>query len=645
MTALVPLAWRLAQAGGRRRLWIIVIGNAVATALLLATAAIPGAIYAPGAVVDSAERANVWAVLTFSLLPAVVLLLTASRTSAAVRDRRLASLRLLGLSRARTALLAALENGLLGLIGALSGLVLFLVAAPVIEALVATGPGWFSSSFTTSPITAGLTVLVVALLSAAIASVSLSHSTRDPIAQRSEATIRDPSPWRLALVVIAVAVLTMLTVLAREAAWLQSNLGLALLVAGALAGAIAIAQVTPLLSAWLARVLIRSGSTSALLAGRSIQVEPGGSARLVAGVGVAVYLVLAALAVLSAFESTPQYRYALQTIRQGPQPITVGHERDANYDRVAPLSPDELVPLTTVPGVRTVVPQYGATIVGGCRPDEGCNPPQVFVGTCADLAEVMTVTGCRDDQAAVIMVDTGGTEEGWEPDLGGLEGADHAAIRFGANGPTARVELGAPLVQDSAATQERWVYQSQFNVFVPGHIADQAGARPMTAVVIADGGLDVQQAVATAAPPQLVIEPYTLYDYDAVMRVRAVITTLSAIVIGVGLLSLGMTAVDRAVERRKSVARHIAIGMPARTLRRAQLLQTLLPLAVAVLLATGLGALMVRAFAALAQWPPLADGAQLGLVATASLAGALLVSLATLPVVRTRISADLLRRE
>lgn len=645
MTVLAALGWRLALTGGTRRIVVVLVGNGVATALLLATAAVPTAIYPEGTVVDPAERTSVAAALTFSLLPATVLLLTASRTSAAVRDRRLASFRLLGLSLRRTAILAALENGVLGLAGSVAGLVLFLATAPVVEALVAAGPAWFRAPFTTSPLPATATVLAVTLLTAAIATVSLRRLARDPVAQRSEATRRDPSRWRLALLAIAVVPMALLAALGRTADWLQNTGGLALLVIGAMAGAVAIAQVTPLVSAGLAQLLIRSGSTPAVLAGRAIQIEPGGAARLVSGLGVAVYLVLAALAVLSAYESTPQYQYALQTIREGPQPIDIGHQRHGQGSRVAPVTRDEMAAFSMVSGVRTVVPRYEASVEDVCGLEQGCFT-DVFVGTCAQLAEVMVARGCSDDAAAVIALENyEGTPGGWDAERGELDTVTRLDVRFEEGGPVSDLALGPLIVQDSAATQDQWVYQASYNVFVPQHLADAAGAEPMSAIVVADGGLDVQRAVADAAPPGLVVEPYPLWDYDAVMRVRTLITTLCAMVIGLGLLSLAMTTVDRAVDRRPSVARHIAIGVPPRVLRGAQLLQTLLPLAIAITLATGLGALMVRAWAALAGWPPLADGVQLGLVATASLIGAVLVSLTTLPLIRTRITPDLLRRE
>ncbi|WP_309133621.1 FtsX-like permease family protein [Cellulomonas sp.] len=645
MRALVALGLRFALSGGRLRSAAVVVGNAVAAALLLAAAALPAALHPAGDVVDPVERTNTAAVLAFSLVPAVVLVLTAARTSGAAHDRRAAALRLLGLTRTRTVVVAAVENGVLGLAGSLVGLALFLVVAPVADAAVAAGPEWFAATFAATPAAAALVVVATTGASALVAAGSTARSTRRPLADRAEGTPRVLSPWRLVPAALAVGAFVLVVEESGTAAWLRSDAGVLLLVAGAVVGAVAVAVVTPLLAAWCAGLLVRTRAVPAVLAGRAVQGEPAATGRLVSGVGVAVYLVLAALAVLAAYESTPQYRYALQTIRQGPQPVVVGHEWDGRGGRVAPVSDTELAALAAVPGVQAVVPRYTAEVEGWCSPQAPC-AAEVFVGTCDDLAQLMVAEGCHDDRAAVVTVDRyEGTANGMPPVLPERASESSAQVRFGADGPVVTVPLREPVVQDSAATQERWVYQSSVAVFVPRSVAERAGAEPSSALVVADGGLAVQRALGDAAPPGLVVQPYPVHDYDAVQRVRVVVTTLSAIVIGAGLLSLAMVAVDRAVERRRAVARHVAVGVPPRVLRTAQLLQTLLPLVVAVTLAAALGSLMVRAYAALSGWPPLADSTQLGLVAAATLAGAVLVSLTTVPVVRARVTADLLRRE
>lgn len=648
------VSWRFARAGGRRRAGTIMVGNAVTTALLLATAAVPTALYPPGTVLDPEQRANLTAVLAFGLVPASVLLIIAGRTSAAVRDRRLASLRMLGLTRARTGVVAAIENGALGLLGALIGLLAFLLLAPTIQTSIAGGPGWFSGPFTTTPVTAVAAVVGTAVLSGLVSTVSLSAGTYNPMARRSRATRHDPSRWRLMLPACTVLTLGPLAAVGGHIRHLQSTTGQVLLLAGAVAGALSIALVTPLFSTFMARLLVRSGSPSGLLAGRAIQVSSTSSARLVAGIGVALYLVIAALAVLSANEATPQYRYALQTIRQGPQPLTISTPLadtttagSAAQAGRAPIAASTLAAVRDVPGIQAVFPTYFPVEEAGCDVREH-QCASVFVGTCADLARVMVVAGCRDDQAGYIGVDSSAGEDRPSGDDRALATARQIRLEVDQGRSTIAVDLGQPLQQHAAGTQRRWVYTASFNVFVPRALLEAAGARPTAATVIADGGVQVQQAVqraVAATAPELVVATYPLMDVESVNRVRAVVATLSAIVIGVGLLSLAMTALDRAAEQRRPTAHHIAVGVPARTLRASQLLQTLLPLGVAIVLAAALGQLMVHAFASLAHWPPLSAQRQWAVVLSVLVIGVCAVSAVSLPTVRTHLTPDLLRRE
>ncbi len=650
MIAVWDLGVRLAWAGRGARTVAIVGGTAVATALLLTTWAIPAALYAGVQVVDPQERANVSAILAFSALPAAVLLLTATRASAAARDRRLAALRLIGTTTRATGMVAGVENGVLATAGATLGVGLFALVAPMVTALVAAGPGWFHGPLTTTPPAALATVGGVVVLTSTLAVISARSVLRDPLAGRSEATVRPISRRRLLLLIPPVALLGLIDALGAHASWLQNNLGLTLLVVGSISGAVAIAACTPLLARLLARVIADRSGPATLMAARAVETDAGSSGRLVAGLGITVYLVLAALAVLSAYEATPQYLYALQTIRQGPQVIDVWPAGNSiTTGQLTPIDTGQIDRLADVPGVVQVLPVFLTS--EGCTPTGDC-PPKAFVGTCEGLRQVMTVTGCHDDQAGVINVaNWAGTGMGWDPaEFEAFNGTDLPAahsldLAFEPDGRTVDVPLGPALTQDSAATQRRWVYQSDYRVFIPATLVEAVGIRPTRAQVIALGGLDVQQSVTAAAGPDLTVEPYPLWDYDAVMRVRTAITTLSALAVGIGLLSLAMTAADRAIERRRAVGRLIALGFPTRTLRTAQLLQVLAPLAIATGLAATLGALMARAFAALAGWPDLTNGIQLGLVTTATLIGAMLTAAVTVPMIRTRLTPDLLRRE
>lgn len=240
MIAVVRLGAQLAATTRAPRLVAILGGTAVAEALLLTTAGVPAALYGAQVPIDAQERARIWAVLAFSAVPALVLLLTSTRASAAARDRRLAALRLLGLSAPRTAVVAATENGLQALVGALAGVGVFLVAAPVVTTLVRAGPGWFQAPLRATTTAALLSVAGVVAASAVLSVLSVRSLLTRPITARSEAAPRPQNPWRLTLLAVAVLVLTPLAAFGSSTEWMQTTAGLAVLSVGAIAGALAI---------------------------------------------------------------------------------------------------------------------------------------------------------------------------------------------------------------------------------------------------------------------------------------------------------------------------------------------------------------------------------------------------------------------
>ncbi len=429
MSGLAELAFRLARAGGARRTVVIMVGAGIVTFLVLAALAIPDAIFEPGSYAETTERAGITMLLSFILVPAVILLMTVSRTSAAIRDRRLASLRMLGLSRRRTALLAGLENGSLTLAGALIGAALFVGLAPVIDRAVAAGPGWFLQPFEASPATTALTVALVTLLAAGLAMSSLSRVARSPLSQRSEAARKEPHALRLLALGVAFTCLLVLRAPQDQLRAWNQDLVVGLLLGGLMAGAVGVALVTPLIAAWAARLFVGSGRPAAVLAGRALQVEPGGTGRLVAGIGVAVYLLVIALGVVAGFESTAQYRSNLQALTTGPQLLWM-NQTEGELAR----DPDVERAIEAVPGVHAAIPRYNAA-PAGCE-ETGPDSPEVcfvhpFVGTCAQLGHLMEVSGCRDDSAGAILVENHeGTATGWEVYPPGLETLRTLSLQF-----------------------------------------------------------------------------------------------------------------------------------------------------------------------------------------------------------------------
>ncbi len=650
MSALVALGLRLARAGGPLRACSISLGNAVGVVLLLVAAALPAAIY-PDADQRVAERVQVMGVLVFLLVPAVVLLVTVGRLSSGLRDRRLAALRMLGVSRGKVRVAAAVENGALALVGALAGGAVFAVAAPTIGPAEAGGPSWLAGSLRVAPLTAVSIMLGVIALSVVVGTAA-TWDRALPGAARTEAVRRVPRPWRLAVLAMGLAALTTVARLDLDRA--PDDVEGTLFFGGALVTAVGIALVTPLVTAWLAHGLVRGRSVGALLAGRAIQTDPAGAARVVAGLGVALFLTVGALGVLAANAAFPQNRLATQTLTTGPQTIRVD---TGPWDaHMTTFSPDDLASLAGVPGVLGVVPRHSASVTVG---DVG--QLSAFVGTCAELALVAEVTGCDDSRAAWIVSSrepTGSARWVWQDyDYEADFAANEEILTWAYDEDDAEsvraLDLSGPrIVQDVDRQTERWVYRAYQVAFVPlAQVADLVG-RPSTVDAVAVGGVEVQHAVAAWAEQHgFIASALPRDDYDKLQGLRTALLTLCGVAVGIGLLILALTATDRAAERRRSVARLVAVGVPPRVLRTGQLVQTLLPTAVAALLALGSGLVAHAAFVNEAQLQTsvqattLLDVRSWVVLVAAVATGMALVGMATVPLIRTRLTADLLRRE
>lgn len=662
MTALVGLGLRLARAGGRLRAWSIAVGNAVGVVLLLAAVALPAAIY-PDPRERADNRVQLLALLLFLMIPGTILLITAGRLSSGVRDRRLAALRMIGVSPSRVRLVAAVENGSLALAGAVAGAGTFAAIARPAGAAIGRGTGWFEAPLQVPVVMAALVVLAVTALSVLVGTAA-TWERGLPGAARSESTRRRLSPARLAPLALGLAALVWLANLDDTSA--DPVLMAALLLGGGVLTAVGIAQVTPLVTAWASGPLVRSRSIAATLAGRAMQIDAAGASRTVAGLSVAVFLVVAALGTLGAMVNTPQNRYATQVLGDGPQKIMLWAGQPGSGAR---LDKDDLASLSAVPGVRGAIPHVAAQVdCGDAARNDGC--AQVFVGTCAQLALGYDVSGCDDSHAARIVADDAGFASGEGVGLpASADGAPLALVLVLGVADGARVGRTVPLAADPIAedvqgTLRTWVYSDGLVAFVPIAAVHDAVGDPEGVDVVADGGTAVQQRViAWAAARGHTAQLYPVGDLDQVRAVRVVVWTLCGIALGVALLVLALTTADRALERRRNVARQVAIGMPARVLRAGQFLQVLVPLVVAVALALGAGAVLLRAYVhvagtstggygtgsrivrGLSELHGLIEPGSWVALGTVVLAGAALVALSTVPLIRTRISADLLRRE
>lgn len=676
MGATLRVAWRFIRADSLGRKLGIMTGNAVAALLIAGLAALPGALTGQGDALDPAARQAVAVVMMFVVIPVFMLLATVGRLSSATRDRRLATLRLLGVSPGRTGAVAMAENGLLALTGAGVGVGLFALLGPaasaglvvngqrVLPGTLELGPGWL----------AGIP-LALGLGSAVLAAAPARRLRAEPQSQRARTGRGRPGWWRLGPFAAGAGLLVWLsTVPGLRPGQLRGGLVLAGVVVGMALG-------VPLIQDRVGRRLARSRRPSVRLAGRGILAEPASGARLVLGLGAVVFLMVASAGQLWKMDNNGGMRWGERVLKDGPQAVTLrpepagdaGEARPPDVttadgepiwlagDQAPTIAPSVEAAVAALPEARLVTgqwdfawgPEPGAE-VWECDPDREYCGEAVIVATCADLAVIMPgATNCSDQEVRWMLPGPsqysiyGAQEEPVRPDIDALtltldRRPDAPPVRFPVSEEV--VDLPPVPVRDQGT---RW-RPDYGGWFIPRQLAAALGEPDELFVLVDQPGLEAQDRLAEAVGPLgLVATGEDLRYYREAVMLLTGFWALIALAVAVALLNLMIAGVDRARERRAIMARQFALGIPGGVLRRAQLLQVSAPLGGAVVLGAVGGAA-----ALLCYWLPdyrldYVDfpWPQLGIALCAVVFGAALIAAFTVPLTRIRLTPELLRRE
>ncbi|MEI2775455.1 MAG: hypothetical protein V9G19_05650 [Tetrasphaera sp.] len=382
-----------------------------------------------------------------------------------------------------------------------------------------------------------------------------------------------------------------------------------------------------------------SPSPAIQLAARTLQTTPTATARVIAGLAVSSFLVTGALGVLTAFESVGQYRRPAHAIEHGPQHHHLG---DNPWEVGGPTpTPEQAAAIRDVDGVLDVHPDYSIWIA--CKDDGIDICGEVFVGSCAQLALRVVVPDCRDGIAALLSNPDG--QAAPRPASGNFE-----ITRDLGNTQQAAATLaikGAVWDVDIAATQEIFPDDTHPAAIVPPDypgLASLAG-EPTAYEILSGPGFAVRDRLtATTQRMGLGINLQPMEDYDVVNGYAVLLWTLAAIVLGIGLTSVLLTAIDHAVERRRQVAAQRALGVPGRILRLSQALQVLVPLVVGQLAAIALGYLALSAYLGYDRSSQRPTGAVVAML-LASLVGAAIVAGISVLGLGRGLTPQLLRRE
>ena len=632
MTPLVRLGLRLAWGGGARE-WVRSLSVAAAAAagvwVLLMTFAVLDA------VLDSLRNsyggreltlfsAGVWISVG---VPVVVLVATAGRLSASVRDRRLASLRLMGLPPSSTRVVAAVEVGVATLVGALVGAVAFLL----IRALV---PSIRLDDLVVRPAQTGWVavlgvLLAVLVVSVAVAVAPTSRRSGQALASVRAAQVRGVPWWRLVPVTIGVVLLVAARSVDVRDAGDPSTVQIVMLFAGAGLAGIGMLVLLPATVRLIAGALVHLPHPTVRLAGRRMQAQPAGVQRVVAGLLAALFVITGARMVLVAFEeSDGAYAAARTAMEGGPQQIDVYAPRGHGGALEAAVRAHPLVD-------RVAAEQYVSTPCRGAR--SLCLT--AFVGTCAELVEAMPgISGCRDGEAAFVGDDAlmGSGEAG--PTLTWRANGSHSLTT-----PTPSVTLEHDWSEDDLTGASVFLPET-----TPG-VADLARGGQPAWHVSATGGptaaAQLRAALREVTPQASVVRHWRAADMAYIDTMRRGLWLMASLVVSIGLLSFVLGGIDRALSRRAESARMQVLGTPRRTIRNAQWIEALLPLLVGVPLAAGLGSFAGATFLHLAEGGVATPYTGVVAVVVATMAGSVLVAGLTVVAAAPRLRPELIRAE
>ncbi|WP_162801968.1 FtsX-like permease family protein [Ornithinimicrobium murale] len=659
MTQALRLGLRLAwSATGTARLRSLAMSLVafLATVLLLATAALTRAAWARQHA-DTFYRLRLDDVLTTVLVAVAVALsvgavvATVSQLSMRLREHRLTNLRLLGMAPGQTRMVAVSEVGAFAVLGWIAGEAVFPLVRPLLGRISLGGQPYAVEHLVPQVLDHLSVALVVPGLVIARGVLRRDRPGRVLVQGGRRGTDRRPGWWRTVPLVVGAGLCLLLISVAeaaREAdeALVVGTRTMVLLAVALTLTAVGMLLVVPVFVRLIADLLTRAGGRPTLLvAGRRLQAQPVAMTRVVSALLIGLFLASSALAVVAAYRATPQFErmHRMVTVEQATKISAEPGEVTA-----------VVAAAEAVDGVRRATPVHVARADCVAGEDATCWTT-ALIGTCADRrAAVPEVTGCRGDRVQEVGYGR------WLPpsapvpaeltlwasgfDFLPAEGSDEEKV-IPPGGPSAVVPL------PSGALIEAPEWAAGFfggAVFVPTTLPgvdELLSATPAEIRVVADPGRDLFDGLAAAG-----LEPGSWEDfseYDRVIRMGQLVTALSTLFVGLGILSFGLSAVDRAIERRREVISLQLVGAPSRFLRAGQWIEVALPLLLGCTLAIWLGLLVGKAFLGLTVPEQLAtvEITQMWPALTAAVVGSLLVGLVTSAAANPRIRPELIRSE
>lgn len=216
-------------------------------------------------------------------LPVLVLVATMARLSAQVRDRRLSTLRLMGLTAGQTRLVAATEIGLTSLVGSVVGTVVMTAALPLVALIGFIGLDAGSGSLVPPALISAGVVAAVLSVSVAAAALPPQLSSRRSLARARRGEVRSVSPLRLVPLGAGFVICWATRSPMVDRSTTLPRTEVAAILVGILLLGVGMLLVIPVFTSLVAAAVLWVGrGPSALLLGRRLQTQPAGATRVIA---------------------------------------------------------------------------------------------------------------------------------------------------------------------------------------------------------------------------------------------------------------------------------------------------------------------------------------------------------------------------
>ncbi|MFF4654640.1 FtsX-like permease family protein [Streptomyces sp. NPDC001381] len=564
------------------------------------------------------------------LLPLAVFLTVCAQLSAASRNRRLAALRLLGMSQKGVQRVNAAETVAAALLGAVMGLAGYWLVNQVVARIGLPGFSWYPSDGSLSLSTVAVCVVGCPLLAWFAGRVGGRRAAAKPLEVRRSAVTKAPAKWGMLPLVPGLGVVTGYCVAgATGHAPRDTELSSILMpIAVVLVGA-GLVLTLPLLSGALARRVAESARSLSLgLAMRRHEVEPSGAFRVATGLVLLVFGASLVQGVLIELDqvtrntsSTQMYELDLDAMAYEQErafekvPGVQGHAVEAASwaDPDVWPSPRLHVVVATCDGVRAMVPDVGPCVEGqsavlvnsaNANLDEEVQPGAAF------SFHLQNEKGERRDFTLKVPRET---------------------VRFRDNSGLSAFDSGQVLVPPSALPEGFRLEEATLTL--SSHSVPDVVRNVLDGI----GGVDPTIEVRTPGINVSALEQV------AIVRTLLAVGMVLGMIIGVAAYLVAAT--DRAVERRPQVTALALLGARPRTLRTVQAVQVVVPLAIGLALAVVLGKMAESSYLVTGGGDIFWDGDGVPLLLACALGAVVVATLGSLPLIGRRIDPELIRRD